>query len=78
MCIFSIICLLEPSCDETASEGCDDSQFGLQASVIDRALTAVKRLDFGGVIINDTPTCGGNRQSGLGREGLRFASPSRR
>lgn len=74
------------SCDsfEEALERADDSQFGLQASVftkdIDRALTAIKRLNFGGVIINDTPNFradpmpyGGNRQSGLGREGLRFA-----
>ncbi len=58
--------------------------FGLQAAVftrdIDRALHAVRKLDFGGVIINDMPgfradhmPYGGNKQSGLGREGLRFA-----
>jgi acyl-CoA reductase-like NAD-dependent aldehyde dehydrogenase len=47
---------------------------------IDRVLRAVRRLDFGGVIINDTPVFrtdpmpyGGNRPSGLGREGVRFA-----
>ena len=41
---------------------------------------AVKRLNFGGVMINETPAYradhmpyGGNRQSGLGREGVRFA-----
>ncbi len=40
----------------------------------------MRRLNFGGVIINDTPAFradhmpyGGNRQSGLGREGVRFA-----
>jgi len=40
---------------------------------------AVRKLDFGGVIINDMPTFradhmpyGGNKQSGLGREGVRF------
>lgn len=58
--------------------------YGLQAAVftrdIDRALHAVQKLDFGGVIINDMPAFrvdhmpyGGNKQSGLGREGLRFA-----
>jgi acyl-CoA reductase-like NAD-dependent aldehyde dehydrogenase len=62
----------------------NDSKFGLQVGVftkdIDRALKAVKRLNFGGVIINDTPNFradhmpyGGNRQSGLGREGVKFA-----
>lgn len=62
----------------------NESKFGLQVSVftrdIDRVFKAVKRLNFGGVIINDTPSFradhapyGGNRQSGLGREGVRFA-----
>lgn len=62
----------------------NDTKFGLQVGVftkdIDRVLKAVKRLNFGGVIINDTPAFradhmpyGGNRQSGLGREGVRFA-----
>lgn len=58
--------------------------FGLQASVftrdIQRVLHAIRRLEFGGVIINDMPgfrvdhmPYGGNKQSGLGREGVRFA-----
>ena len=58
--------------------------YGLQAAVftkdIDRAIHAIRRLDFGGVIINDMPAFraehmpyGGNKQSGLGREGVRFA-----
>ena len=62
----------------------DAGPYGLQASVftrdIDRALLAVRRLNFGGVIINDTPNFrtdpmpyGGNKQSGLGREGVRYA-----
>ncbi|MDZ7361520.1 MAG: aldehyde dehydrogenase family protein [candidate division KSB1 bacterium] len=62
----------------------DQTEYGLQASVftrdINRVLKAIQRLNFGGVIINDTPNFradhmpyGGNRQSGLGREGLRFA-----
>lgn len=62
----------------------DDSPFALQAGVftrdIDRVFKAIGRLNFGGVIINDIPSFradhmpyGGNRQSGLGREGVRFA-----
>ena len=62
----------------------DKTPYGLQAAVftrdINRVLTAIQRLNFGGVIINDTPNFradhmpyGGNRQSGLGREGVRFA-----
>jgi len=62
----------------------DKTEYGLQAAVftrdINRVLKAIQRLNFGGVIINDTPNFradhmpyGGNRQSGLGREGVRFA-----
>lgn len=62
----------------------DRTTYGLQAAVftrdINRVLKAIQRLNFGGVIINDTPNFradhmpyGGNRQSGLGREGVRFA-----
>jgi acyl-CoA reductase-like NAD-dependent aldehyde dehydrogenase len=69
---------------EDALRQANDSKFGLQVGVftkdIDRVFKAVKRLDFGGVIINDTPAFradhmpyGGNRQSGVGREGVRFA-----
>ena len=69
---------------EEALRQANDTQFGLQAAVftrdINRVFLAVKRLNFGGVIINDTPAFradhmpyGGNRRSGLGREGVRFA-----
>ncbi len=62
----------------------DATEYGLQAAVftrdIGRVLGAIRRLNFGGVIVNDTPMFradhmpyGGNRQSGLGREGVRFA-----
>lgn len=74
------------ACDdfEEALRQANDTEFGLQAAVftrdINRAFQAVKRLNFGGAIINDTPTFradrmpyGGNRRSGLGREGVRFA-----
>jgi len=60
------------------------TSYGLQAAVftrdLSRAFAAIRRLDFGGVIINDPPNFrvdnspyGGNRQSGIGREGVRYA-----
>jgi acyl-CoA reductase-like NAD-dependent aldehyde dehydrogenase len=69
---------------EEALRQADETEFGLQASVftrdIERVFQAVRRLNFGGVIVNDTPAFradhmpyGGNRQSGLGREGVRYA-----
>lgn len=62
----------------------NDSEFGLQAGVytpsLEKAMQAVQQLNVGGVIINDVPTFrvdhmpyGGNKQSGVGREGPRFA-----
>ena len=74
------------ACDdfEEALRQADATPFGLQVGVftrdINRVFRAIKRLNFGGVIINDTPVFradhmpyGGNRQSGLGREGVRYA-----
>jgi acyl-CoA reductase-like NAD-dependent aldehyde dehydrogenase len=74
------------SCDdfEESLYQANETKFGLQVGVftrdVDRVFKAIKRLNFGGVIINDTPAFradhmpyGGNRQSGLGREGVRFA-----
>jgi len=69
---------------DEALEMADDSVYGLQAGVytndINKAFKAVKKLDVGGVIINDVPTFrvdhmpyGGNKESGLGREGVRYA-----
>ena len=62
----------------------EDSPFGLQAGVytndIRKAFYAVDRINAGGVMINDTSIFrvdhmpyGGNKMSGLGREGVRFA-----
>jgi acyl-CoA reductase-like NAD-dependent aldehyde dehydrogenase len=74
------------ACDdfEEALRQADATEYGLQVSVftrdIQRVFRAIRRLNFGGVIINDTPAFradhmpyGGNRQSGLGREGVRYA-----
>ncbi|OYU15263.1 MAG: aldehyde dehydrogenase [Alphaproteobacteria bacterium PA4] len=62
----------------------NDSKFGLQAGLFTRdlfkMLKAWDRLDVGGVVINDVPSYrvdnmpyGGVKDSGLGREGIRFA-----
>jgi len=62
----------------------NDSKFGLQAGVFTRDLfqmfDAWDTLDVGGVVINDVPSYrvdnmpyGGVKDSGLGREGIRFA-----
>jgi len=61
-----------------------DSPYGLQAGVytqdLRKAFKAVAALDVGGVLVNDTSIFrvdhmpyGGNRMSGIGREGVRFA-----
>ncbi len=73
-------------CDDfdSALQQAGATSYGLQAAVftrdIDRVLHAIHALNFGGVIINDMPgfrvdhmPYGGNQQSGLGREGVRFA-----
>jgi acyl-CoA reductase-like NAD-dependent aldehyde dehydrogenase len=62
----------------------NETIYGLQAGVfcrdVQKVWQAIKRLDFGGVIINDTPTFrtdhmpyGGMKESGVGREGVRHA-----
>jgi acyl-CoA reductase-like NAD-dependent aldehyde dehydrogenase len=62
----------------------NDSKFGLQAGVftndINRAFEAHRTIDVGGVIVNDVSAFradqmpyGGSKDSGFGREGLRFA-----
>ncbi|HEX8642277.1 MAG TPA: aldehyde dehydrogenase family protein [Allosphingosinicella sp.] len=69
---------------EDALEEVNDSKFGLQAGIFTRDLfkmfDAWDRLDVGGVVINDVPSYrvdnmpyGGVKDSGLGREGVRFA-----
>jgi len=62
----------------------NDSRFGLQAGIftnhLDHAWRAFGELKVGGVVVNDAPTYrvdnmpfGGVKDSGLGREGLRWA-----
>jgi acyl-CoA reductase-like NAD-dependent aldehyde dehydrogenase len=67
-----------------ALEEVNDSQFGLQAGVFTRDLYHAQRawdvLEVGGVVIGDVPSWrvdhmpyGGVKNSGLGREGIRWA-----
>ncbi|MGF7147659.1 acyl-CoA reductase-like NAD-dependent aldehyde dehydrogenase [Sphingomonas zeicaulis] len=69
---------------EDALDEVNDSKFGLQAGIFTRdlfkTLDAWDRLDVGGVVINDVPSYrvdnmpyGGVKDSGLGREGVKFA-----
>ena len=69
---------------EAALDEVNDSKFGLQAGIFTRDLfkmfEAWDRLDVGGIVINDVPSYrvdnmpyGGVKDSGLGREGVRFA-----
>lgn len=62
----------------------NDTVYGLQAGIftesLDTAFRAVRSLDVGGVMVNDTSNFradhmpyGGMKGSGLGREGVRFA-----
>lgn len=69
---------------EEAIEGVNNSRFGLQAGIFTDSMTemdlAFARLEVGGLIVNDVPTFrvdhmpyGGVKDSGLGREGVRYA-----
>lgn len=69
---------------DAALKEVNDSNFGLQAGVFTRDLykaqKAWDKLEVGGVVIGDVPSWrvdhmpyGGVKQSGLGREGVRFA-----
>jgi len=69
---------------DAALEAVNSSQFGLQAGVftrdIHKAHKAWDELDVGGVVIGDVPSWrvdhmpyGGVKESGLGREGIKFA-----
>ena len=62
----------------------NDSKFGLQAGIFTRDIYKIQlawdKLDVGGVVVGDVPSYrvdnmpyGGVKDSGLGREGIRFA-----
>jgi len=83
--LFGPVVVVEPVADETAAfERVNDSPYGLQAGVfthnLQTAFHAHRELEVGGVIIGDVPSYradqmpyGGVKQSGVGREGVRYA-----
>ncbi len=83
--VFGPVAILEPFDDFAAALAqVNASRFGLQAGVftndLRRAYLAWDTLEVGGVVINDVPSWrvdhmpyGGVKESGLGREGVRFA-----
>lgn len=82
---FAPVALMEPFDDfEQAIDLVNDSDFGLQAGVftgrLEHAMRAWDRLEVGGVIVGDVPSFrvdnmpyGGVKNSGQGREGIRYA-----
>jgi glyceraldehyde-3-phosphate dehydrogenase (NADP+) len=69
---------------EEAVAAVNDSKYGLQGGIftarVDEAFQAINHFDVGGVIVNDVPTFrvdqmpyGGVKDSGIGREGLKYA-----
>ncbi|MCK4342162.1 MAG: aldehyde dehydrogenase family protein [Phycisphaerae bacterium] len=83
--VFGPVATLQPfDSFEEAVRVANDSVYGLQCGVftqnIDRAFYAYEELDVGGVVINDMPSLrvdnmpyGGVKNSGQGREGVRYA-----
>ncbi|UCE40517.1 MAG: aldehyde dehydrogenase family protein [Candidatus Aminicenantes bacterium] len=82
---FAPVVVVSPYEDfELALRSVNDSIYGLQAGVftndLKKAFQAYESLDVGGVICNDIPTFridhmpyGGVKESGFGREGLKYA-----
>ena len=82
---FGPVAILSSYCDfDAALKQVNDSTFGLQAGIFTRDLYKAHRawneLEVGGVMIGDVPSFrgdhmpyGGVKDSGLGREGIRFA-----
>lgn len=82
---FGPVAVLEPFDDfDEVLERVNDSAFGLQAGIFTRDLYRAQKawdvLDVGGVVIGDVPSWrvdnmpyGGVKDSGLGREGIRWA-----
>jgi acyl-CoA reductase-like NAD-dependent aldehyde dehydrogenase len=79
-----VVCVRSVPDLETAFDQVNASRYGLHASVFTRSLAsafrAVDRLEVGGVVVNEVPgfrsdtmPYGGVKDSGIGREGPRFA-----
>ena len=69
---------------DRALDRINQSRYGLQAGLFIRDIAKIRRawdeLEVGGVVINDVPSFrvdhmpyGGVKDSGLGREGIKFA-----
>jgi acyl-CoA reductase-like NAD-dependent aldehyde dehydrogenase len=83
--VFAPIVLIEEYSDfNSALNKVNQSFYGLQAGLFTNDIRKIKeafsKLDVGGVIINDFPTFrvdhmpyGGNKSSGMGREGIKYA-----
>ena len=83
--VFGPVVVIEPYKNfAEAIDRVNDSRFGLQAGVFttdkEKVTYAFDHLEVGGVIVNDVPTFrsdampyGGVKDSGLGREGVRYA-----
>ena len=82
---FAPLAVLEPyDTYEEALDRVNDSTYGLQAGVftpdLNKAMQAFEKIEAGGILINQVPTFrvenmpyGGVKDSGFGREGLRYA-----
>jgi glyceraldehyde-3-phosphate dehydrogenase (NADP+) len=83
--VFGPVVIVEPFDDfKAAVSEVNNSEFGLQAGVFTNHLEEMKyafsNLNVGGLMINDVPTFrvdhtpyGGTKNSGLGREGVKYA-----
>ncbi|KAA0974800.1 aldehyde dehydrogenase family protein [Paeniglutamicibacter gangotriensis] len=79
-----VLCLETVANIDEAIDLVNDSRYGLQAAIYTRSLAnafeAINRLDVGGVVVNEIPgfrsdimPYGGVKDSGVGREGPRWA-----
>ena len=79
-----VVCLTTVDSIDEAIDLVNDSRYGLQAAIytasLESAFAAIDRLEVGGVVVNEIPgfrsdimPYGGVKDSGIGREGPRFA-----
>ncbi|MEB6548505.1 aldehyde dehydrogenase family protein [Heyndrickxia sporothermodurans] len=79
-----VVCIFPFDTLDDAINDANDSRYGLNSGImtpsLERAFYAAERLETGGVIVNDIPTYridnmpyGGWKDSGVGREGIRYA-----
>lgn len=79
-----VVCVRRVQTLDEAVNEVNSSRFGLQASIftssLENAFRAIEQLEVGGVVVNEVPgyrsdtmPYGGVKNSGIGREGPRFA-----